>query len=55
MKVQDERDQMARRRTEEERCRRVEVCAAEVKVNAISREFWVPLTSQEAIVSKRLD
>jgi hypothetical protein len=29
-------------------------CAAEVKVNAISRESWVPLNSQEAIVSKRL-
>jgi hypothetical protein len=30
-------------------------CAAEVKVNAISRESWVPLNSQEAFVSKRLD
>jgi hypothetical protein len=30
-------------------------CAAEVKVNAISRESWVPLNSQEAIVSKRLE
>jgi len=30
-------------------------CAAEVKVNAISRESCVPLNSQEAFVSKRLD
>ena len=30
-------------------------CAAEVKVNAISRESCVPLNSQEAFVSKRVD
>jgi hypothetical protein len=30
-------------------------CAAEVEVNAISRESCVPLNSQEDVVSKRLD